>query len=616
MSNYYGLYYTPMDRSYYVPEETDEPMAGLSPAAIGISSNPMQDQLQNLKAKIFQGAPIVELGFTGAGKGSMGRGATTPEMYGSDEREDIRQLAELNKVKLSTHATIGIPPLSGMTDRGNFDDNVREHALHEIERAIDFAADTTHGGAVVVHTSEFPRAISEEYGPEFSAYPREPETATLHLVDKRTGHIQTIKKDQTVVLPEYEMDEDGNPIAAYDYEKGAFKVKERKWDYFENETEEWNKKHPDQKRTVAETYIREFLDSQEAQARGWALYHSQDYGHLIKQKDKIKKALEYYEQLEKELPEDQKWKIKKYMHDEGIMGALIPPEETMPAEFLKRQLTNIEHRIKATREGSTSYMQQAETTRLQKENMVPIVDYAIDKTANTLASAAIFAMKKEEKMKKEGRLDQPLFVAPENIFPEQYGSHPQELKRIVMKAREAMARKLAPAYGEKRAEEMAQEHIKATFDIGHAYTWRKYFEGDPSKSIEENDRRFNKWLMEQVDDLSKAGVIGHVHVSDNFGWEDEHVTPGRGQAPIKEFIERMKKAGIKDVIVEPAHQDYKALLGGWRTFGSSVYGLHMRDNWSDIEHSYFGRGAPPYFMYGDSTPRPDEWVLWSGTKLE
>lgn len=603
-----------MDRQYYIPEPMEEPLPGLSPAAIGISTPPMQDQLQSLKAKIFQGASRVELGFTGAGKGSMQRGATTPEMYGADERRDIRELAEFNKVKLSTHATVAMTPMSGMTERG-FDDNVRERAVHEIERAIDFAADTTHGGAVVVHTGEFPRAISEEYGPEFKAYPREPETAVLHVVDKRTGDIQPIRKDKTVVLPEYELDEKGEPIAVYDTEKGAFKVKERKWNYFEKKTEEWNKAHPEEKRTVAETYIREFLEAEEAQARGWSLYHSQGYEDAVEQRDKIKKALEYYEQLEKELPEDQKWKIKKYLHDRYAPD-IIPPDVKMPAEYLKRLLSDVEHGIRVRRETSTSYIQRAETIKLQKENMVPIVDYALDKTADTIARAAIFAMKKEEKMKREDKLEQPLFVAPENIFPEQYGAHPQELKKIVMKSREAMAKKLAPAYGEKKAQQMARDHIKATFDVGHAYTWRKYFEGDPSKSIEENDRIFNKWLMKQVEDLAKEGVIGHVHVSDNFGWEDEHVTPGEGHVPIKEFIDKMKKAGIKDVIVEPAHQDYRALLGGWKTFGSSVYGLHRRESWADIEHSYFGRGAPPYFMYGEVTPRPDEWILWSGTRLE
>ena len=115
--------------------------------------------------------------------------------------------------------------------------------------------------------------------------------------------------------------------------------------------------------------------------------------------------------------------------------------------------------------------------------------------------------------------------------------------------------------------------------------------------------------------------MGHVHVSDNFGWEDEHVTPGQGNAPIKEFIKEIKGKADKgeiDVIVEPAHQDYKAMLGGWKLFGSSIYGSQMgrRDGWLDVESGYFGRNAPPYFLYGDAAPDPESWMLWSGTRME
>ena len=63
---------------------------------IGISTPPMRDQLESLKTRIFQGASQIELGFMGRGKGSMGQGAPTPEMYGNEEREAIRQLARIN----------------------------------------------------------------------------------------------------------------------------------------------------------------------------------------------------------------------------------------------------------------------------------------------------------------------------------------------------------------------------------------------------------------------------------------------------------------------------------------------------------------------------------------
>ena len=213
-----------------------------------------------------------------------------------------------------------------------------------------------------------------------------------------------------------------------------------------------------------------------------------------------------------------------------------------------------------------------------------------------------------------------MFVAPENIDPNMYGGHPQELKDLIIKSRAAFVNENKARFGEAKAKQLAEDHIKATFDVGHANVWRKFYEGDPNKSIEENDKMFKKWVINQVKDLNKSNIIGHVHVSDNFGWDDEHVTPGFGKAPIKEFIDEMAKAGIKDVIIEPAHQDYRALLGGWREFGSSIYGGEVAapastSRWSAVEHSYFGQTRRPYFIFGDYAPSGD-FTLWSQVPLE
>ena len=183
-------YYNAMDRGYYLPSPSEDPDAPIDPGAptvspeigleikdIGISTPPMKDQLETLKSRIFQGAKKVELGFTGRGKGSMGASNTTPEMYGKDERMDIRELAKLNKIQLTTHATTEAGSLSGWGQQ-RFEETQRENTLHEIERAIDFAADTTNGGAVVVHGIEHPRPILDRFnedGIKFEGYSGEQE---------------------------------------------------------------------------------------------------------------------------------------------------------------------------------------------------------------------------------------------------------------------------------------------------------------------------------------------------------------------------------------------------------------------------------------------------------
>ena len=241
-------------------------------------------------------------------------------------------------------------------------------------------------------------------------------------------------------------------------------------------------------------------------------------------------------------------------------------------------------------------------------------EYGVKKTADTLARAAEFAW-----VKSKG-LEKPLFVAPENVFAEQYGSHPQELKEVILAARARFVERMGQkGMSESRAKRLASQHIRATFDVGHANTWKKYYQGNPKKSYEENEKDFKKWLIKQVKDLSESDIIGHVHVSDNFGYEDEHLTPGQGNTPIKEFLDVMKKAGIKEVIVEPGHQDYLAMYGGWREFGGSIYGAQIptmpKRSWSDIEFSYFGQTRTPYFVFGGYRPS-EEWTLWTGVPLE
>ncbi len=642
-NSYNGSYFSSLDRGYTpIPEamEVVPEMSGLSPSSIGISAPPMQNQLEALNARIRQGASRVELGFTGRGKGSMGQSSTTPEMYGMEERRDIKELADFNKVVLSTHATTQIGNLSGLTE-GSFNEQAREMALNEIKRAIDFAADVSHGGAVVVHTGEFQRPIFDNYGPDFMMNPAESDVghpahpegerkkARFYLVDKRTGVIaQEVRTDQPVSLPIWKTDDKGNYVldahgnrqaeTETDPQTGRKRYKTiiREWDYFVKETEKWNQTHPEEKRTPAIQYFIEKNDLVRLQYAGMSSFYGgiEQTEQLKEQAERLQKAIKFYEELEKTTPPEERWKLL-VTHKTDLAGVPPPPPE-LQSEYLKSQLKNVQTHIQRMVYGEVTYTAQAKEIEEQQKNIVSIKDYAISKSADTIARAALFAMQKSEQM----RTKEPLYVAPENIFPETYGSHPQELRTLIVESRKTMAERLSKMYGyeQKHADELAERHIKATFDIGHAYTWRKYFVGDPKASFEDNEKKFKHWLLNEVEKLANEGIIGHVHVSDNFGFEDEHVDPGMGRAPIKEFIEKIKKGGIKNVTVEPAHQDYRALLGGWRHFGSSIYGLSRPggDTWSDVWRGYFGQTAPPYFLYGEAAPDQENWVLWSGSRME
>ncbi|MBI2549849.1 sugar phosphate isomerase/epimerase, partial [Candidatus Woesearchaeota archaeon] len=556
----------------------------------------------------------------------------------------IRELAKINKVQITTHATTAAGSLAGMGQQG-FDEHVREQALHEIERAVDFAADVSKGGAIVIHANEFPRAILPAWGKEgFSAYPEEEKRAVFHLVDQRSGQMVPVRKNEIFYEPKY-LEYPGDPTAwlgirgqkipkttrdtkllferrpevKFD-ENGVptFTPNKVTWEEIERRAEEQKKTDPTA--TPEKLFYQVQLENQIAQSRGASLFYGLRYKESEKMRDKYKEAYEFYKKLDASLPESEKWKLKQQIDYRTLF---IPPEVVNPVEYLKEQLEVQENQLRQMHQSSASADAQAEQTRETLRNLQPIKEYALGKTADTVARAAIYAWDKENHLRKEvvgkEKMEKPLFVAVENYFPEVYGGHPDEIREIVTESRKKMQQDILrnpEKFGHKTQDEawkIAEERIKATWDTGHAFIWKKYFKG--------SDEEFKSWYLQKAKEWKEAGIMGHAHISDNFGWEDEHVIPGQGIAPIKEFVQLIRDKvdnGEINLIVEPAHQDYRALLGGWRLFGSSIYGTAFgrRDSWVEVERSYFGRTAPPYFLYGETAPDPESWMLWSGQRLE
>jgi sugar phosphate isomerase/epimerase len=353
-------------------------------------------------------------------------------------------------------------------------------------------------------------------------------------------------------------------------------------------------------------YAEAQLDNQILQHKGSSLFYAYDYDQMRENLKKAEDAYKYYKELEGNIPNEDKWKIAVQKHFGGSEAMqLIPTEPKNPSEILDEFRNTLLKRMTHIHEASSAADSQAKQILDKREHIKSIEEYAVTQSARTIARAA------EEAMAKSEKLEKPLYIAPENIFPESYGAHPQELKTLIQKSRERFVKDLVNEkhVNEKEAKKLAETHIKATFDMGHAYIWRKYFNG--------TDNEFNKWLLKEIDDLADNKIIGHIHIADNFGYADEHVTPGLGKVPIKAILEKLKKKGLTDVIVEPAHQDFLAMLGAWGKFGGPVYGVGPGvGGWTDVEHSYFGRTAPPYFLYGDNSPDPKEWVPWSQTRLE
>jgi len=632
----YG-YNSPMDRNYDVKNgEPEEKILGVKDIGLAMAMGIGARNIPEIASKIRSGAGSLEIQFMGAGRGSQQ--GETPGMFGKYHRQALRELSKVSDVSLTTHASVGIPGLAGQDQQGNFSDEQRRMALDEVNRAIEFAADTALGGSVVIHTGEFQRPISEEPwaegGKKFSGFDEEPEKAVIRVVNKKTGQVlNQIRKNEEVSRPvwlkkningkdEYVDYEENivsreNRVPQYNPKKGTFDIVKKTWEDFVDEakemTEEKRKelgsKFDEEKNTVTpeEAFLKATTEAQEKVARGYALYYGRGLNESFERLKELNEQKKFLQEKLETTSGDEKWKIKGQLNDieQGIPGKM-------------HGLIELRRNIESEKEMVTGNLQQAEDQKRLGENVISAKKYALEKSFNGYALSGMHAM--EETKKKN--LEKPLFITMENIFPESYGGHPEELKKLVLESRKKMAEMLMEKKGksESEAKQLAETHIKATLDFGHMNLWRKYFHG--------NDKEFDKWILNQTEDLAKSKIIGNVHLADNFGYQDEHLAPGQGNAPIKEMIKILKKHGYNGAYTvecgSSATTDasyFHGMMKTWEYLGSPVYSMGAaRDGlppaqWQNIQHSYFGQTYPPSFVFGAYSPS-NEWTLWSNVPME
>ena len=664
-------YYSAMDREIGTQstemKEIDK-AAQIGIDEFGTTTNPFEHQTQALKARIFHGANRVEFAFFGQGKGRKEQ--ATPETFGKRERRDMRELAEFNKVETTTHATVGVQGLSGLNmQQGAFSDDQRKQAIDEIKRAVHFAAEATTGGAIVFHTGEAPRYMhgrkwNGEDSAEFEMYPEEHERKVTYLADPVTKKlVGQISEIDLIAAPEFKREKNGDimylkdengeyvvdeqlskvdrmhkgriPLYETD-EKGNIKTNLMKFKEFkEQRIDEWKKKH--NREPTEEEIAKDFFYQQRFVDVMYSLYfginNEDQYEKSLQAREELIKAKKFYEDLKKSMPEEE-WeameKPKEVLRDSQLarqFGLVPPPKDVDPIKWIEQQLNENARNISYFKELALHGRRTA-TEQLDMVARSKLADrFAVDQSAVSMGELGAYTWQMNEKAKKdyaEGKtpfkLKNDLYLAPENLFPEMFGSHPDELRELVEKGRAAMVKELTSKYGvkEKEAEKLSKKHIKATFDIGHANIWRKYFKSKEGESLEERDKRFNKWLLKKSKELVDDGIVGHIHISDNFGFHDEHLAAGDGNAPIKDFVEQAKKSGMAEFIVESgSFNAMTSLPDTWMHFDSPVYGIHVpgfthdkwtdpssagRAGWNDVYRKYFGRTEGPRYLVGDTAP--------------
>jgi hypothetical protein len=123
-------------------------------------------------------------------------------------------------------------------------------------------------------------------------------------------------------------------------------------------------------------------------------------------------------------------------------------------------------------------------------------------------------------------------IVVENIWEGLGFSTAEDMRKLLDKSRAGFEEYLVNnGKSENEAKKIAEKQLGVTWDMGHINMAKG--KGFDDSYVEEETRKI-------------AEYVKHVHVTDNFGFEDSHLIPGMGNVPIKKVLEQLEKAGKID----------------------------------------------------------------------
>lgn len=633
MSYFVPPYYMPMDRAYHagMSEETptprvEDPIFPISQVGTTVPENdPTQrakNIVQGIQANIRHGAGTMQVVMQTPPQNAIGGRA---KAYGEEVRQAIKEVAAANKVFVKGfEMPTSMNNLSGFDGQNmRFSDETRNLYLNEIKDNIKFAADAAGGGGIDLVSWEYPRQIRGSDIIDQKKFEKPGEERKAWLVDKRTQKLTQIDMDRPVLEPE--KDEEGNPKIGPD---GRIVMREYGWKDFEKMAKE--SKTPT--KPEAE-YIKKHFQAQIDSNRGWAQTYKYQAQNNRKEAEQLKEAME---QIRKETQLSEEKKQKRLSE-------------------LQKQRDELMEVYKERMQAAASQEAQAQELERQRDSYVPIDDFAFKRSTDGYAKAAVWAY---DETHNRTDVKRPIYIGPEIGWPDYFGGHPDEFKKLILDSRKRMIKLVTdpkltneegqyvdkegnPVNKEKAAEnpyyrqsispadaaQMAERHIKGMFDTSHMGMWLANFKANPGESEKQRLHRFNQWYLDKVKMLAdpKDNLIGGIQLVDSASAAHGHLPIGQGIFPVKEAAKIFKDKGFKGYLVSEGHEEEKfgegrILHKTWAELGSPIGGSYLGMQggapFGQIQHSYFGRQYSPLMMVGAYTPSNAEFKLWSEVPFE
>ncbi len=528
----------------------------LQPDQLACSVGGPHELNQHLSSLLKQGPSLIELA---PGKYSI-------ESMSLQVQQEIKERAYAAGAKV---ISVHVPPsqlsnLSGYDNRSFFSSQMQEHQKNEVEKAIELMANVGNGGAIVVHTGEFPRPVADSFK-EFELYPEESKDSLEFLVDSR-GKMFGVRADDKIFVPEYKKDNHGNIIYSQTIDKsGKLKDIEDSFgnkvplldldesgsikftspitlnQFYQGASKHLTGKMYKNREEAALNFYKYAQRLEIEKAIASAQENSQRLTELYSLREKLNSAYKFWLKQEKTMSKEELSAYTQHINYDKF----LPPDKKKPSEYIETLIK--ENQSKITYHENLAILNNSiAKENIEKLNEIKTVkDFALEKSIKNIAECALKAIYATKQKQQKNKDFKPIFISPENIFPEMgFGSHPQELKELVQESRKYLSNSLLEkniVTSKKEAEEIAATHIKATLDIEHLGMWKRFFKSIPGETLEEKDKRFNEWMLNQIEDLVKSGIIGHVHIADGFGYGHANLPAGQGNMPIKQALDIIKK---------------------------------------------------------------------------
>ena len=590
-------YFTSLDSEYKF--STDFTRAGKI-GATGSVQTP--NQIGELTSRLNQGLKAVEVG-------TMNQ--RLMDQIPKEHFTEMRRLSKLTGSEATLHAPIQDLDLAGFTQQGwnNFE---RLENIEKLKSVIDRAhlLDDKGNIPITVHAGGLPVQKWKKSGLLDEEGKEAPDTRSeMAIVNQDTGQMQLVKYDvkeyasgkKVVWTPQRRVENlngtswDQEQHQLMQLKKDLIEVEDR----FSKDAERYSMLiAADKKKLLTEDEKKELgiLKNNEKRA---AMYGRETYQMIRSQAEEMYNRFNKFK-AEPETEED------RNMYKQFKNNVKIISEHEEEIEKLSRQAIKIDQEREAIKnktgdkykELTEEYHEKVKNLNEERQNQTELMidnfsnmpapntwvsadDFAKEQVSDSVAEAALHAYK-------EYGENAPI-ISMENVYPEFTLSRADSLRDAIEKSREKFAEGLVDSkkwnLSEKKAKEIAEKLIGVTWDVGHIYMLRKH--GYSDEDIKNEVKKIAKYVK-------------HIHLTDNFGFEDSHLPPGSGKVNIKEQLEEIQKALEK---------------GDFEKINSIVEAGEFVANFKEVPHLYaLSHLDSPFYSSKSSAPPywRDIWESPSG----